>query len=42
MLMIIYIEFLQKMAPYQTPEMNDLELKANIAAVSLPNVSLIT
>jgi len=34
MLMIVYIELLQKIQPYQTKEMNDLELKANIAAVS--------
>eukprot|EP00347_Sterkiella_histriomuscorum_P017693 403348360 len=32
MLMIIYIEFLQKVQPYATPEINDLEFKANIAA----------
>ena len=33
MLMIIYIEVLQKVQPYQTQEINDLEFKANIAAV---------
>ena len=33
MLMIIYIEFLQKIQPYQTKEINELEFKANIAAV---------
>lgn len=33
MLMIIYIEVLQKVQPYTTPEVNDLEFKANIAAV---------
>ncbi len=33
MLMIIYIEILQKVQPYSTQEVNDLEFKANIAAV---------
>jgi hypothetical protein len=32
MLMIIYIEILQKVQPYSTQEVNDLEFKANIAA----------
>lgn len=32
MLMIIYIEILQKVQPYSTTEVNDLEFKANIAA----------
>ena len=32
MLMIIYIEFLQKIEPYSTKEINNLELKANLAA----------
>lgn len=34
MLMIVYIEVLQKVRPYSTDEVNDLEFKANIAAVS--------
>jgi hypothetical protein len=33
MLMIVYIEILQKVQPYQTPEINTLEFKANMAAV---------
>lgn len=33
MLMIVYIEVLQKVQPYSTQEVNDLEFKANIAAV---------
>ena len=34
MLMIVYIEVLQKVQPYSTQEVNDLEFKANIAAVT--------
>lgn len=33
MVMIIYIELLQKVQPYASQELNDLEFKANIAAV---------
>lgn len=32
--MIVYIEVLQKVQPYSTQEVNDLEFKANIAAVT--------